>query len=205
MRKLFLDSATVVLAALRDPEVASRWGQPSTLAEQSIGSIAGHLARGTLWLVTDYLDQPVEPGAPITLPTVADYLAMAMTLTAEDHAGIRTRGAEVAALGPAEVTGRASTALEALRSRLPAEPADRVLPVFGGALMPLDEYLVTRMIEQVVHLDDLARSLDRDPWVLPAEAVDLVLVTGIRHGVARHGAPTMIRALYREQDMPPLF
>lgn len=39
----------MVLSAVSDHRVATRWDDPSVLAEQTIGSLAGHLARGSVW------------------------------------------------------------------------------------------------------------------------------------------------------------
>jgi hypothetical protein len=92
--------------------------------------------------------------------------------------------------------------LDALTPRLRAEPADRVVGVAGGVCtMALDEYLRTRLVEQVVHLDDLARSVDREPWPLRSEAVALVLQIGVDVGRHRRGDAAMLRALYR--STPP--
>jgi hypothetical protein len=88
--------------------------------------------------------------------------------------------------------------LSALISRLVTEPADRHLGVAGGGMtMLLDEYLKSRVVEQVVHLDDLARSIDREPWPVSFEAQDLVLHIGADIGRIRSGAIEMIRCLYR--------
>ena len=63
--------------------------------------------------------------------------------------------------------------------------------------MRLDDYLVTRLVEQVVHLDDLARSLGVESWPVPDDHVKLVLETATadrappfrRHGDAAGAVP----------------
>lgn len=68
--------------------------------------------------------------------------------------------------------------------------------------MRLDDYLETRLVEQVVHLDDLARSLAVDPWPVVPAAESLVLRCGTEIGRLRSGGPAMIRALFRDRPEP---
>ena len=46
MREQFLAGAEVVVAAVADTRVGEAWERPSVLDDQTIGSLAGHLARG---------------------------------------------------------------------------------------------------------------------------------------------------------------
>ena len=58
-------------------------------------------------------------------------------------------------------------------------------------------YLLTRIVEQVVHLDDLARIVDRDPFPVEQEAVALVAHTAIDLALRQHAGHRVVRALYR--------
>jgi hypothetical protein len=197
IRRQFLDGARVVVDAIASPAVAAAWDSPSVLAEQTVGGLAGHLARGAIWVVGDYLDQP-EPAAAM-FDSAEDYFAAFTAQTDEaTERGIRERGAAVAAAGPQAVATQAATALAALEVRLPGERPDRRTVVAGGATMRLDDYLVTRVIEQVVHLDDLARSLGVGDYPTPDANVRLVLASGVWCGLRRFGAGPMIRALFRD-------
>ena len=73
IRRQFLDGAQVVVDAIASPAVAAAWDVPSVLAEQTVGGLAGHLARGAVWVVGDYLDQP-EPAAAM-FDSAEDYFA----------------------------------------------------------------------------------------------------------------------------------
>lgn len=198
MRDLFLLGARAVLTALADPAVADRWDEPSILADQTIGGLAGHLARGGVWVVDDYL----SAGSPAeaTIADAAVYFAAAAELDEAGHEAIRQRGATVAAVGPDVLREQLAERLDALEARLAAEPAERVVDVFGGT-MRLDDYLVTRIVEQVVHLDDLARSLGDEPSHAPEDLVAVVAGVGVAIAVARHGATAAVRLLFR--DAPP--
>ena len=72
------------------------------------------------------------------------------------------------------------------------------MAVVAGVVMRLDDYLVTRIVEQAVHLDDLARSVGHAPWPLPPEAERLTIDVGVAVGRRRRGSEAMIRALYRD-------
>jgi hypothetical protein len=54
----FLAGARVVATAIAEQGVAAAWEHPSVLAERSVGGLAGHLARGGIWLVGELLEGP---------------------------------------------------------------------------------------------------------------------------------------------------
>jgi hypothetical protein len=202
MREQFLAGAEVVLTAVADTRVGEAWDRPSVLDDQTIGSLAGHLARGSVWVVADYLARPAPDGASVDFETAAEYYAGVTThLTDADHIAIRVRGAEVAAIGHAAVVDRLRAAHAELVAQLPTEPPDRLVAVYGDSVMRLDDYLYTRLVEQVVHLDDLARSLGIEPWVNPPDAEALVIACGAEIGRLTRGGSAMLRALFR--DAPP--
>ncbi len=72
------------------------------------------------------------------------------------------------------------------------------MQVFAGLVLPLGEYLATRLVEQTVHLDDLARSVGREPWPLPDAATELVCAVGLEVAQRRFGGTALLRALYRQ-------
>ncbi len=194
VRDDFLRGARAVLVALSDPAVATAWDRPSVLADQTIGGLAGHLARGGVWVVGDYLD--LDPPPAPTFASVAEYFAQVARMGPTDHQAIRDRGAAIAAEGPEAVVARLTDRLAALEPRLRAEPADRLLPVSGGG-MALDAYLGTRLVEQVVHLDDLARSVPGLVATGPDDLVVRVAQLGAAIAVERHGPGAVVRHLFR--------
>jgi Mycothiol maleylpyruvate isomerase N-terminal domain len=196
IREQFLTGARIVVDAIGSSGVGASWDEPSVLADQTVGGVAGHLARGAVWVVGDYLDQPVPDGA--TFDSADHYFATLAALSDEtSNRAIRERGRAVAAAGWTSVVADAASRLAALEVRLPSEPPDRITVVAGGS-MSLDDYLVTRIVEQVVHLDDLARSIGVEPWAVPDDNVRLALATGVWAGLRRRGPAAMLRALYRD-------
>ena len=196
---MFLENCRVVAAAVSDERVAAAWDQPSVLDSQSVGAVAAHVARGC-WVACDYLDDGT-PDGPITFTSAADYFAKLLAAaTPELHEGIRQRGAEGAADGPKVPGATLGEKLDELAERLQVEPEDRLLYVYGGNVMSLDHYLETRLLEQVVHLDDLARSIEIEPWPNAAGADELVISIGVEISRIRFGEGATIRALFRGID-----
>ena len=83
----------------------------------------------------------------------------------------------------------------------PRDP-DTIHITWQGWSLATDDFLTTRMMELVVHGDDLASSIGLDTPTYPEDAVTAVL--GLLSGVAvrRHGATAVVRALSRPQRAP---
>lgn len=208
MMTLYLDGARVVTGAIADPAVAEAWDRQSVLEDQLVSSLAGHLARGGVWVVADYLDGGT-PSGPVDFDTAAEYfVAFLMAATPDAHRAIRDRGAAVARVGHGELVRQLNKRLEALEPRLRSLDATAPVAVTAGKVMRLADYLVTRVVEQVVHLDDLARSTDRGSWPVPLKAQDVAIQVGTDIARLRTGRTAMLRALYRrgyaEASLPVL-
>ena len=202
--EVFLQGAQVVAAAVGDRAVAEAWDLPSVLEDQRVGGLAGHLARGAVWVVDDYLDAG-GPSGPVDFSCAGEYFAtLAGAASPEDHHAIRERGARVAAAGHGELRRTLAQRLDALGPRLRSLEASHLIAVTGGRVMRLDDYLTTRIVEQVVHLDDLARSVGHPSWHLPPGAAEIALGVGVDIAVRRGGSTAMIRALYRRGWSEPV-
>jgi Mycothiol maleylpyruvate isomerase N-terminal domain len=201
---LFLDGAHAVAEAIADPAVANGWDRPSVLEDQLVSGLAGHLARGGVWVVGDYLDAGTPPG-PLDFASAGEYFATLVSAASpENHRAIRERGAAVGAVGHRELVRILSERLEALGPRLRALGDDHRIAVAAGKVMRVEDYLVTRIVEQEVHLDDLARSVDHEPWPMPAGALALTISVGVEIARLRNGATVVIRALYRQGFAEPI-
>ena len=166
----------------------------------TIGSLAAHLGR-SLFNVERYLDATSEDTGEDPISPAAYYASILTTfdLDAPANADVRTRSEADAAEGWASLVARFDRAVESLRDRLAAEDTTRKLRVFGGLVMHLDDYLVTRILECVVHADDLAVSVglatpDFDPGVLDLVITDMVGIARLRHGDL-----AVVRALSRRE------
>ena len=65
---------------------------------------------------------------------------------------------------------------------------------------PFHDERAVRIVEQVVHLDDLARSIGAEPWSNPLGADALVIACGAEIGRLRSGSAAMVRALFRDDQ-----
>jgi len=208
VQELFLGGGQAIVDALGDPAVEAAWDRPSVLEEQLVSSVAGHLARSGIWTVAEYLEAGTGSGPPDFESAGAYFAAVAVGASAEVRRGIRERGAGVALLGRAEVVRRSQESLRQLETDLAALPAGHLMTVFQGKVIGLSDYLVTRIVEQAVHLDDLARSVGRDPWPLPIGHLDLTISVANDIACRVHGPEATVRALYRrgfaEQVFPVL-
>lgn len=188
---------------IADPAVTAAWEEPSALPEMSVGALAAHLAR-QVQLTADVVaaDPPQQP----PIPLLEHYRRSAwVNVPLEDQAnvGIRNRSDADAAAGPDAVATRVRAAADALPAALDGVPGDRVvlLPWAGWALT-LEDYLATRTLEIVIHVDDLGVSVNATPPELPDEALDGTLVLLTRLAARRHGPAAMLRALSRSERAP---
>ena len=196
--EIFLDGAQVVAGAVADPAVGAAWGHPSVLEGQLVGALAGHLCRGGVWVVADYLDAG-NPAGPLDFESAGEYFAaFAETVTPSEHQAIRDRASVVGSVGQDQLVRTLMGRLDALEPQLRTSDPARLVAVIGGKVMRLGDYLATRVVEQTVHLDDLARSLGRDLWPVSSEAHALTIEVATETARRRHGATSLLRALYRQ-------
>jgi hypothetical protein len=192
------------MGLLGRPEVAAAWSRPSALAEWSVGGLAAHLA-GQVITVARVLDVPTDHSLrPIPLD---DHYARAAWVGAEVHdpvnAGIREGGEKEAAAGPEGVLGRVRAARVAVADRLPLEAIDRVVLIpWQGWALTLDDFLTTRMMEIVVHSDDLAASVGLEAPAFECAVLDPVLGLLTRLAIRRHGQSAVVAALARQERAP---
>jgi len=194
----FLDAAATAVHLLERPELAGHWTESSVLREFSVAGLAGHLFRG-MSTVERYLDGPEPSGDGISAASYFATVIRSADISDPAQQAIRARGDEAAAAGPAVLAGDARAALERLTSRLAGEGPGRRVRVAGGLVMALDEYLRTRVVELVVHADDLAASVG--VALVPPQPATCTVAIDVLVGVARirHGDMAVLRALTRRE------
>ncbi|GAA4420468.1 maleylpyruvate isomerase N-terminal domain-containing protein [Actinokineospora soli] len=203
IRALFLSTADTAIALLADPAVGAAWDGPSALPEMTVRALAGHLAQ-QVFVIADVLAAEGPTDDPIP---VIDHYRRAAWRKVDVHDPVNTRvreGSEaVAADGQAALVERARAAADELAKTLAAEPADRRV-YFARAdwVLTLDGFLTTRLLELVVHCDDLAASVGVDTPPVDPEAYRTVVDLLVRLSVERHGQPAVLRALTRAERAP---
>jgi Mycothiol maleylpyruvate isomerase N-terminal domain len=201
---LYLDAATAAASLIASPRVAARWDEPSALSEMAVSGLAGHLA----WQITRVPGR-LSQQAPDTaeLLTLTGHYARARWVGAplddEANVNIRRNADTEAADGPADLAKRTIEAIAQLRGALRNEPGDRIVYLpWTGWTLTLGDFLTTRLLEIVIHIDDLAVSVDAPPPPLPEQATDTVLALLARLAARRHGAAAVLRALSRQERAP---
>lgn len=195
---LFLEMGDRVGSLLDHESVATRWHEPSALEGLSVGALAAHLGRSftTAWLYLQADDCPVEDDID-----ASSYFVAVSDQPDDDIAGLNAsiiqRAIDDAEPGVEVVRERHRTTVSDLKTRLIGEPAERGIEVFGDLCMQLDDYLVTRMVEAVVHSDDLAVSLGVEMPAFAPDVVDLVMVALLGVARERHGDVAMLREFAR--------
>ena len=200
VRSLVVRAAETAALLIADPAVRDRWSMPSALAGLDVGALAAHLVRAT-GATLAYLDRGTGEGPLLDAVGYFDH-----AITSPIHERIREVSASEASAGHAEVDAKARSVAAELALRLPAEPHDRTIGALHQRRISLDDFCRTRLIEILMHVDDLAASVGVEtPWVDVAATGHIIdVLIGI--GRARHGDWAVIRALGRaERSVPGTF
>ena len=200
----FLSAARIAADLALRPEVAADWTAESACSGMTVGGLAHHLVSqvgNTVRLV----GADATPEAP-PIPLL-DHYARAAWVTAgpddEVNVGIREGSDADAADGPEALRPQVTDLLDRLPGVLAGrDPGDPVWIPWQGWSLTLHDWLVTRMMEIVVHSDDLAASVGVPTPEFPDEVITPVL--GLLTAVAsrRHGQTAVVRALSRPQRAP---
>jgi hypothetical protein len=204
MKDAFLEAVDVSLRLASQPRVRDAWAAESSCTGMTVGGLTHHLlgqARNTVRLLQD----PTPPGAPVI--ALLEHYERASWVqgsragrddpeqTDKDNAGAKA--------GPEAVLAEGVAAARVLPELLSTtrDPDVVFIPWQGWALATPD-YLTTRMMELVVHADDLASSVGLDTPTFPDDVAQPVF--GLLTGVAsrRHGQAALVRALSRPQRAP---
>lgn len=196
--------ATDLLVALvAHPEVGARWHEESSCAGMSVGALTWHLVDQPRRIV-EVLSAPSTDDAPITLDQhYAEAAWIQQDLDGPANTGVRTANEERAETGDqAAAVAAARTARAALDAALAGAGATVRIP-WTGRTIGTDDFLVSRLMEIVVHSDDLAASLDDVPVPqFPAEALQPVVTLLTDLALRRHGQDALVRTFARPQRAP---
>ncbi|WP_235944696.1 maleylpyruvate isomerase N-terminal domain-containing protein [Verrucosispora sioxanthis] len=200
-RDAYLAAADITAALLRTPLLAERWTSPSALPYYSTGGLARHLAN-QITRTAELLDAP--PGHT-AIDVLAHFTGSGWVTTGADEADntdIRERGERAAAETTADrLAAEVDGCLARLHRTVPAQPPYRIVDL-GDWGLTVDDFLLTRLLEMVVHGDDLAVSLDLPTPEMPTAATELTTDLLTRIAAWRHGPLAVVRALSRRERAP---
>jgi hypothetical protein len=143
-------------------EVVGAWPEPSAITGYTVGGVASHAVHSVLWL--EQLLKDVEP-VGLRSVTLLEYFGPNRVEGSDDtdpfSASLRAAGEAFAQTGPEIVIAACVTARDELVGLLTDASAARPVPVVRvpGGQVPLGQYLRTRVLELVVHGDDVVCSV----------------------------------------------
>lgn len=200
--RAFLAAAQITLDLVADPAVERHWDADSSLERMTVGMLACHLGR-QLVRAAEVLPVPAT-GPPVD--GAADHYRRAPWVLAEsldDPANDRTRDESEAAAGFDAMVRRCREAFARADVLLRRDRARAVVTIpWQGWSLRRDDFLLTRLVEIVVHADDLACSVDVDTPTFPTEAFAPVLHLLADLATERHGQARLISALARAERTP---
>jgi Mycothiol maleylpyruvate isomerase N-terminal domain len=202
VREVFLLAAFQAADVVATPQVAECWSEPSSLAQFTVGGLAGH-AYLAARIVDHRLDASISEN-----PTLVDFRESydlirvddEADLNQESHLRVRQDGEYVARRGAAAVAMKFRELLDHLGSRLAAEPTDRMITASKpGCAVLLDDFLAIRTVEMLVHADDLTVSVGLAPIDMHVDAATVAMVALIGQARYRNGDLAVLRALTRKE------
>lgn len=202
LRAAFVAATDHVAAIVSRDDVAAAWHEQSALAEWEVGGLVAHLASQPSTAVALLRAHPI--GNPIPLEEhYARSAWVEASLDDEINVSIRETSDARAVAGPDPVLADVIEAREVLPDVLAAQPDGRaVLIPWAGWSLSLDDFLTGRLMEIVVHGEDVAASVGFTSPALPREVLDPVLALLTRLAVTRHGQGAVVSALTRAERAP---
>ena len=194
-------------AVLGRSEIADAWAEPSAVTQYTVGGVAAHAVHSVLWL-----EQLLRDSEPVGLRrvTISEFFGRNRVEVSEESdafsASLRAAAEAFALTGAPVVIAACTGSRDELVGLLGAASADRAVPVVrvAGGQVSLQEYLRTRVLEVVVHADDVACSvpglLVPDP---PRDAVEISLGVCLEMARVRGGDLGVLRAFTRVERAEP--
>lgn len=178
-------------------EVADAWQQESVLPGMTVGGLARHLVSQPECAV-QFLATPGPPDARV-LTLVGHYDRVDWIhapVDATENTSIRDDFNQMAVAGHAESVEVLARSLEGLGAAMDAAAATTYVP-WQDCLLPTDDFLVVRLMEIVVHADDLACSVGIATPAFDVGVLEPVLALLAALAVRRNGQVAVLRALSR--------
>jgi hypothetical protein len=199
-RHAVLRAADAVVDLVSAPEVGEAWERESALPGMTVGGVTRHLVSQPECAVEFLGIQPVPPHAQqLSLTELYERTDwFAAPVDAEENTSIRD-DFNAMAEGRQE---HSVAILEQARTDLPAALAaagPTTYVPWQDCLLTTDDFLVVRLMEVVVHGDDLASSVGLPTPAFDDDVLHPALALLAMLGARRHGQDAAVRALAREE------
>ena len=202
----FREAAGAFADIVDRPEVGQAWGEPSALEGLTVGAIVGHINAGVGWL-GPLLDAPVQPDLRPSPRTDVLAFVHGLKIGPEGagrhpvlHDMVHDQAERAARHGWESNRDKFRGLVERLTARLEGQSDDRLLDLRPTVpiVVRLGDWLPTRVLELVVHGDDLATSVGIEaPLRESAATVTIDVMLAIARAV--HGDVAVVRALARRE------
>lgn len=197
VRGLVIEAVEAAAEFMARPAVQAKWDEPSALAGMTVGALSAHLVRAA-GATTAYLDRTEPDRRPDgELLTPVTYFHAAVDSPIHDQ--IKNVSATEASIGHDATVTKCRELADNLRERLADEPPDRLVGALGGRMLSLDDFCRTRLIEVLMHLDDLAVSVDEPRPDTDPRGVQTVIDISLRIAQSVHGDWNVLYALARAE------
>jgi hypothetical protein len=202
----FREAAEAFAEIVDRPEVGKTWEQPSALEGYSVGAIVGHVNAAIGWL-GPLLDAPAQPDLrPTPLNDLLGFVhGLKIGPNGADrhpvHDVVRDQCERAARHGWESNRDKFRGLAVRLTARLEGESGNRLLDLRPTVplVVRLGDWLPTRVLELVVHGDDLATSAGIECPPLSGAAAGVAIEVMLAVARAAHGDLAVIRALARRE------
>jgi hypothetical protein len=197
INELWLNTAQAALSVVAEPLVNERWTSDSCLPDMTVGALSGHLLHSGILLVEAALNAAdVHDVSPLSAATL--FSLVPLEEADPTHADVRSVAEGQSNDGQSDLVARATTSLNRIQEALDRTPMEGVVAFLELAIpMTLEELLGSRILELVVHLDDLTCSVGMTKFPVATEAVVLTCHQGLDIDMKRYGPEEVLRALFR--------
>ena len=205
---VYFDAIEWLVDVIESDQVEAAWTAPSALSRMSTGAVAAHAVTGIVRL-EQQLTTEDEPSAlrPVEIPEF--YGPNRMDGPEDDDplfVALRDGAEKLAAKSRAAVLERCARSVAVLRELLPRCAAARAVSLLRvpDGQVTLSTYLRTRILEVMVHGDDIVASIPEWPGPEPpAAAVRICLGVCLELAEARAGGMEALRSFTRAERATP--
>ncbi|WP_101525902.1 maleylpyruvate isomerase N-terminal domain-containing protein [Nocardioides houyundeii] len=197
-RSLVPRAADALAPLVRAPEVENAWHLESALPGMTVGGVARHLVSQPECAVEFLRAETPRDANPLSLKDYFDRVDwLGAPVDAVENTSIRDDFNAMAQAGHADSVAVLDRSRDDLPAAIAAAGPTTYVP-WQGCALALDDFLAVRLMELVVHADDLATSVGRPTPVFGDEVDEVVAALLASLSLRRHGFQ-VVRALSRAE------